>query len=159
MSRLAELQKDPLRPGAAADSVKGDPPATSVALRFDGLILDPAARTLTDRAGQQVKLRRSEFELLLAFVRHPGRALTRDVLLDAVAGRRSEPYDRSVDVLVGRLRRKLERDPKQPRLVVTVPGLGYRFDARPLPVASSEPDRWDLAEYYAARTRDWLRTR
>src|ERR1700749_3494694 len=95
-------------------------PEVVTALRFAGFTLDPAARTLVDAAGQEVSLRRSEFELLLAFVAAAGRALSRDHLLEAVAGRRSEPFDRSIDVLIGRLRRKIEPEPKQPRLIVTV---------------------------------------
>ena len=100
------------------------------ALQFEGFTLDFGARTLVDAAGQDVPLRRSEFELLRAFLAAPGRALSRDHLLDAVAGRRSEPFDRSIDVLVGRLRRKIEPEPSAPRLIVTVPGVGYRFAAR-----------------------------
>ena len=60
-------------------------------LRFESFTLDPAARTLVDAAGREVALRRSEYELLLAFIAAPGRALSRDHLLEAVAGRRLEP--------------------------------------------------------------------
>ncbi len=111
----------------------------SSSLRFEGFTLDPAARTLVDAGGRDVALRRSEFELLLAFIAAPGRALSRDHLLEAVAGRRSEPFDRSIDVLVGRLRRKIEPEPSEPRLIVTVPGLGYQFAVKPQPV-SAESD-------------------
>ena len=62
------------------------------------------------------------------FVTRPGRVISRDTLLDAFTKRRFEPFDRSIDVLVWRLRRKIESDPKRPRLIVTVPGEGYRFD-------------------------------
>jgi len=90
-----------------------------------------AGRSLRDSLGNEVFLTRSEFALLVAFVRHPGRVLSRDQLLDAAAaGRRAEPYDRSVDVLVGRLRRKIEPDPKKPRFIVTVQGEGYKFIAK-----------------------------
>ena len=109
--------------------------AEPVALSFEGFTLDPTARTLVNAEGEEISLRRSEFELLLAFVSNPGRALTRDYLLDTVAGRQSEAFDRSIDVLVGRLRRKLEREPKQPRLILTVPGIGYRFAGKPYPVS------------------------
>jgi adenylate cyclase len=107
--------------------------AGSVALCFDGLTLDPAARTLVNAVGESISLRRSEFELLLAFVNNPGRALSRDYLLEVVAGRHSEAFDRSIDVLVGRLRRKIEPEPGQPRLILTVPGIGYRFSVKPYP--------------------------
>lgn len=99
-------------------------------MQFEGFTLDPAARTLVGPGGREIPLRRSEYELLLAFIRARGRALGRDHLLEAVCGRRLAAYDRSVDVLVGRLRRKIEPDPKAPRLIVTVPGFGYRFIAR-----------------------------
>ena len=75
-----------------------------------------------------IPLTRGEFALLREFIRHPGRVLSRDYLLDALGGKRPDPFDRSIDVLVGRLRKKIEADPKQPRLIVTVPGEGYRFD-------------------------------
>ena len=65
--------------------------------------------------------------MLRAFVSRPGRVLSRDDLLYAVANRPLDPFDRSVDVLVSRLRRKLETDPRKPQLIVTVPGFGYRF--------------------------------
>ena len=67
--------------------------------------------------------------LLREFVRHPGRVLSRDYLLDALAGKRADPFDRSIDMLVGRLRRKIEPDAKPPGLIVTVPGEGYKFAA------------------------------
>ncbi len=111
--------------------------AEPTALRFEGFTLDLGARTLVDAGGQDIALRRSEFELLLAFLAAPGRALSRDHLLEAVAGRRSEPFDRSIDVLVGRLRRKIETEPGKPRLIVTVPGVGYRFTVRPQPVCAA----------------------
>ena len=110
--------------------------ADVTALQFAGFTLDTAARALVDASGREVALRRSEFELLRAFVAAPGRALSRDHLLDAVASRHAEPFDRSVDVLVGRLRRKIEPEPGEPRLIVTVPGVGYRFAARPQPLSA-----------------------
>ncbi len=96
-----------------------------------GLTLDLASRTLSDAAGNEVPLWRSEFALLATLLRAPGRALSREQLLDAVSGRRAEPFDRSIDVLIGRLRRKIEPDPKAPRLIRTVPGVGYKFAAKP----------------------------
>jgi adenylate cyclase len=97
-------------------------------LRFAGFVLDIDARTLVGETGEAVALTRGEFALLRVFVTRPGRVLSRDALLDALANRRFEPFDRSVDVMVGKLRRKIEPDSKQPRLIVTVPGEGYRFD-------------------------------
>ena len=75
------------------------------------------------------------------FVGRPGRVVSRDAILNAVSNRSLEPFDRSVDTLVVRLRRKIEVDPKQPRLIVTVPGEGYRFDGlRLTPLEIGRPD-------------------
>ncbi len=98
------------------------------AVRFAGLVLDLDACTLARESGEAIPLTRGEFKLLRFFISRPGRVLSRDALLDALANRRFESFDRSVDVLVGKLRRKIEPDPKAPRLIVTVPGEGYRFD-------------------------------
>jgi adenylate cyclase len=108
----------------------GSEPLREAALpvRFAGLVLDLDACTLARQSGEAIALTRGEFTLLRVFVTRPGRVVSRDTLLDALANRRFEPFDRSVDVLVGRLRRKIEPEPKEPRLIVTVPGEGYRFD-------------------------------
>jgi DNA-binding response OmpR family regulator len=106
-------------------------------LSFEGFTIDLAGRSLRDASGSEVALTRSEFALLLAFARHTGWVLSRDQLLDAVLGRRADPYDRSIDVLVGRLRRKIEADPKLPRVIVTVIGEGYKFAAKPQKPARS----------------------
>jgi DNA-binding response OmpR family regulator len=105
-------------------------------LGFGGYTLDAQARSLRDPNGQDVTLTRAEFSLLLAFARQPGRVLSRDELTHVVAGRGAEPDDRSVDVLISRLRRKIEADPKAPRLIVTMPGEGYKFTAKPQAIAS-----------------------
>jgi TolB-like protein/DNA-binding response OmpR family regulator len=110
------------------------------ALCFDGYTLDLAGHSLRDGGGKEVSLTRCEFALLVAFVRHPGRVLSRDQLLDATAGRRSEPYDRSVDVLVGRLRRKIELDHRTPSIVLTVVGEGYKFAAKVLEAVPTAPE-------------------
>jgi TolB-like protein/DNA-binding winged helix-turn-helix (wHTH) protein len=100
----------------------------SAALRFVGLTLDLDACTLARESGERIPLTRGELALLRVFVTRPGRVLSRDTLLNALANRRLQPFDRSVDVLVGKLRRKIEPDLKQPCLIVTVSGEGYRFD-------------------------------
>jgi DNA-binding response OmpR family regulator len=111
-------------------------------LRFAGFILDLDASTLVGETGEAVALTRGEFALLRIFVTRPGRVLSRDALLDALANRRFEPFDRSVDVMVGKLRRKIEPDSKQPRLIVTVPGEGYRFDGLAKSPLSGQGSRW-----------------
>jgi DNA-binding winged helix-turn-helix (wHTH) protein len=108
--------------------------------RFDNFTFDLGSRTLSDASGNEVPLWRSEFALLAAFLRAPGRVLSREQLLDAVSGRRAEPFDRSIDVLVGRLRRKIELDAKAPRLIKTVPGVGYKFATLPRAAPHAEPE-------------------
>jgi adenylate cyclase len=97
-------------------------------VRFAGLVFDLTACTLARESGEPIPLTGGELRLLRLFVSRPGRALSRDTILEAVANRPLELFDRSVDAFVGRLRRKIEPDPKAPRLIVTVPGEGYRFD-------------------------------
>jgi len=114
-------------------------PPAAAPLRFAGLILDLEACTLVRVSGEAITLTRGELALLRTFVARPGRVLTRDALLAATANRPLEPFDRSVDVLVGRLRRKIEPDPKEPTLIVTVPGEGYRFDGFGAKVPGAPP--------------------
>jgi TolB-like protein/DNA-binding winged helix-turn-helix (wHTH) protein len=101
---------------------------TATFARFAGLVLNLDACTLARESGDAIPLTRGEFALVKVFVAKSGRVISRDTLLDAFTKRRFEPFDRSIDVLVGRLRKKIEADPKRPRLIVTVPGEGYRFD-------------------------------
>lgn len=96
-------------------------------LRFSGWTLDPARYRLTSPEGGLVSLSSGEFDLLLAFAEHAQRVLTREQLLDITRGRAAEPFDRSIDVQVSRLRRKIETNPQAPELIVTVRGGGYTF--------------------------------
>jgi two-component system, OmpR family, response regulator len=94
-------------------------------LRFAGWELDKAARRLTNPQGQDVPLTTGEFDLLCAFAQHPGRVLSRDFLLEQTRGREAGPFDRTIDVQVGRLRRKLEADAEDPQIIKSVRGAGY----------------------------------
>lgn len=96
-------------------------------MEFSGWTLDTASRRLTDATGADVHLTRGEYDLLTHFSRRAGQVLERDQLLDCLSSREWKPYDRSVDVLIGRLRAKIEKDPKDPQLIVTVHGVGYVF--------------------------------
>jgi TolB-like protein/DNA-binding winged helix-turn-helix (wHTH) protein len=116
-----------MRDVPGSDGLKAPREAASL-IRFAGLVLDLDAFTFVRESGEAIPLTRGEFALLRVFVTRPGRVVSRDALLDGLANRRFEPFDRSVDVLVGRLRRKIEPNPKKPCLIVTVPGEGYRFD-------------------------------
>jgi DNA-binding response OmpR family regulator len=93
--------------------------------RFAGFELDAGARRLLDRDGAEIDLTGGEFDLLCAFARHPGRVLSRDFLLEHTRGREAGPFDRTIDVQVGRLRRKIEADPERPQVIKSVRGAGY----------------------------------
>lgn len=103
------------------------PESAPQAIRFAGWTLDPIARHLKSSAGIVVPLSGAEYRLLKVFLEHPNRILNRDQLLDLTQGREAEPFDRSIDVLVSRLRRRLEDDPKEPGIIKTVRGEGYVF--------------------------------
>ena len=98
-------------------------------LVFEGWRLDVSRRQLHSPESTLVELSAGEFDLLVAFAEHPQRVLTRDQLIDLARGRASTPFDRSIDVQVSRLRRKIERDPKDPTLIKTVRAGGYVFSA------------------------------
>jgi two-component system phosphate regulon response regulator OmpR len=108
-----------LRRAAAPAGRPGEPP-----LRAGALVVDFATREVA-LGGRRVVLTHYEFELLAVLARAAGRVLSRDQLLDALKGRAYDSFDRSIDVHVSKLRQKLERDPKAPRLIKTVRGVGY----------------------------------
>ena len=95
------------------------------ALVFAGWRLSIGSRTLTHPQGHEVALTTGEFDLLCAFARHPGRVLSRDFLLEQTRGREAGPFDRTIDVQVGRLRKKMEADPENPQFIKSVRGAGY----------------------------------
>jgi two-component system OmpR family response regulator len=95
--------------------------------RFGDWTLDLASRELLSPSGDDVRLTTGEFELLSALVSHASQVLSRDRLLDLSRHREAGPFDRTIDVQVGRLRHKLEDDPKNPSMIKTVRGGGYMF--------------------------------
>jgi two-component system OmpR family response regulator len=101
----------------------------STALRAGGLVINPGTRQVTVM-GQPVELTTKEFDLLYHFARQPGRVLTRSQLLDMVWGYGHDGYKRTVNSHINRLRAKIERDPAQPRYILTVWGVGYKFAER-----------------------------
>lgn len=108
------------------------PPASQAVgrqLRFEGWHLDVDRRRLVDPEGVEVALSTGEFNLLLVFLNHAGRVLSRDHLLDLAEGREAAPFDRSIDNRVSRLRKKLEQDSRNPELIKTVWGGGYQWTA------------------------------
>jgi DNA-binding response OmpR family regulator len=104
-------------------------PASAQLKRFAGWMLDSDRRRLIDQDGSEALLTHGEFQLLSVFLRNAGHTLSRDQLMDQIRNREWLPNDRSIDVLVGRLRRKLRDDPAEPQLIITIHGAGYLFTA------------------------------
>lgn len=107
----------------------GEEPGGRVA-QFEGWSVDMVSHEVTSPSGEKVAVTGNEFQLLASLLARPQRALTRQEILDLVFGRDWSPNDRSIDVLVAKLRRKLEDDPKQPQIIKTVRGVGYKFTAK-----------------------------
>jgi len=97
---------------------------------FEGWVLDPLKRKLIDPEGVKVPISTAEFRLLRAFLDNPRKVLDRDWLLDMVQGRAAHLFDRAVDNQISRLRRKVEADSRNPQLIQTVRGGGYRLSAQ-----------------------------
>ncbi|MDN4543684.1 response regulator [Pseudomonas sp. C32] len=97
--------------------------------QFADWALDTDRRRLIDASGSETLLTHGEYQLLSVFLRNSGHTLSRDQLMDQIRNREWVPNDRSIDVLVGRLRRKLHDDPSEPHLIITIHGAGYLFTA------------------------------
>ena len=123
LARIKAVLRRLAPPGLPAESAAAPPERTR--LRFAGWELDTAARRLVDPQARPIPLTTGEFDLLAVFARHPGRVLSRDFLLEATRGREAAPFDRTIDVQVGRLRKKLEADPEDPQIIKSVRGAGY----------------------------------
>jgi two-component system OmpR family response regulator len=109
-------------------SAAAAPPPAHVFV-FEAWTLDINRRSLRSTDGNDAELTTSEFNLLQAFVQRPHRVLSRDDIMDLLKGHDWSPLDRSVDNLIARLRKKIERDPERPSLIKTVRGAGYMFTA------------------------------
>jgi two-component system phosphate regulon response regulator OmpR len=107
--------------------VPGGPAAEEMRVEFGDLVLDLGARTLRRNGTEELPLTTGEFAMLKALVRHPRVPLSRERLAQLARGRELEPYDRSLDVQVSRLRKIIEADPSNPRYIQTVWGMGYVF--------------------------------
>lgn len=112
-----------------AKPAPGSRAAGDAKLSFAGFILDLASRQLAAPDGCDIPLTTGEFELLQALVSQPRQVLSRDQLMNHIHGRDAGPYDRAIDVQVGRLRRKLGDDGDQPALIKSIRGAGYLFTA------------------------------
>lgn len=125
---LLARMKTVLRRRAKAAEAEHDSGRDSVA-HFAGWNLDFVAHELTSPGGESVHLTSSQFQLLASLVSRPNRVMSREEILSHVSGRHWSPLDRSIDVLVGKLRKKIEPDPKSPTLIKTIRGVGYKFTA------------------------------
>jgi two-component system phosphate regulon response regulator OmpR len=111
--------------GPAADEAEA---ADGVRLaRFGGFTLNLESHKLFDAEGGEIPLTGMEFDLLKAFADNPNRVLTRDQLLNLAHNRDWEPFDRSIDIRIARIRRKIESDPAKPQVIKTVRGAGYIY--------------------------------
>ena len=111
-----------------ASEKKSDDTNTKRTVPFGECSLDLDGATLLDRKGKEVYLTSMEFNLLRFFTEKRGRVLNRDQLMDDAYGKDWDPYDRSIDLRIMRIRRKIERNPKKPEVIRTVRGIGYVFD-------------------------------
>lgn len=112
-----------------APSLSPEAPERTV-IRFNDWQLDPVSRHLVSPEKSVVPLSGAEYRLLSVMLGHANRVLTRDQLLDLTQGRDADPFDRSIDVLVSRLRRRLREDPRAPEIIKTIRGEGYVLSAR-----------------------------
>lgn len=123
--RRTGLRRAELPPVAPAANRPEDPGGDSFV--FDGLTAIPERFELIDRNGQRHEMTSSDFRLLNAFLLHPKRVLSREQLLDLIGGADWTPLDRTIDNQIARLRKKVEREPSNPKLITTVRGAGYSF--------------------------------
>ncbi|RPI14092.1 MAG: response regulator [Lysobacterales bacterium] len=105
------------------------PPAdhTPRRVRFGRCELDVGSHQLFDLCGREIPITSMEFDLLRTFAEHPGKALSRDRILTLTRNREWDPYDRSIDIRIARVRRKVEADPQNPQVIRTVRGVGYMY--------------------------------
>ncbi|MES2564941.1 MAG: response regulator [Pseudomonadota bacterium] len=111
----------------APSGLTGSPRAAPERVAVGRCFLDVASHQLVDVSGQEVPITSMEYELLKVFTQHPDKVLTRDQILTLTHNREWEPFDRSIDIRIARLRRKVELNPEEPRAIRTVRGAGYMF--------------------------------
>jgi DNA-binding response OmpR family regulator len=124
LARITAVLRRTTSAGAAPAAAASTAPERR-RLQFAGWEIDVALHSLTSPGGEAVPLTTGEFELLCTFAEHPGRVLSRDFLLERTRGREAAPFDRTIDVQVGRLRKKLGDDTDNPRIIKAVRGAGY----------------------------------
>ena len=123
LARVKSVMRRVQSRAAAQPSVNVAPQRVAVGRCF----LDVASHQLMDVTGQEVPMTSMEFDLLKVFVEHPNKVLSRDQILTLTRNRDWEPFDRSIDIRIARLRRKVEPDPNAPKTIRTIRGAGYMF--------------------------------
>lgn len=126
-ARLKSVARRYLRPVVSGVTAAQHTAPGSRRLSVGDCRLDLDRQQLFDAAGQEIAVTAMEFELLRVFAERPNRPLSRDTLLDLTQNREWDPFDRSIDIRIARLRRKIETDPEKPRIIRTVRGVGYMF--------------------------------
>ena len=126
---LVSRAKNLIRRVRHAQTPQPTPAIAKAVKQFATWALDTDRRRLIDQTGGETLLTHGEYQLLSVFLRNSGHTLSRDQLMDQIRNREWVPNDRSIDVLVGRLRRKLHDDPAEPQLIITIHGAGYLFTA------------------------------
>jgi len=126
---LVSRAKNLIRRVRHAQAPQPTPAIAKEVKQFATWALDTDRRRLIDQTGGETLLTHGEYQLLSVFLRNSGHTLSRDQLMDQIRNREWVPNDRSIDVLVGRLRRKLHDDPAEPQLIITIHGAGYLFTA------------------------------
>ena len=132
LARIRALLRRAVMPAAAISAAEAPITASTAAdpgskVRFGRLLLDLDARRLVQSDGTEWALTTTEFNLLAAFAHHPNRVLSREQPLDLAQSRGDDVFDRSIDVRIARIRRKVELDPERPQAIKTVRGAGYIF--------------------------------
>jgi two-component system phosphate regulon response regulator OmpR len=127
LRELLARVKSVLRRAQKAPDAAAKPEESRERVRMGTCMLDLAAHRLYDAAGKEVSLTSMEFDLLQAFAKHPNRVLSREQLLDLAHNRDGDVFDRSIDVRITRIRKKIEADPEKPQVLKTVRGAGYMF--------------------------------
>jgi two-component system phosphate regulon response regulator OmpR len=125
LARVKAVLRRPSASSKAQGRTGGD--SESEVIQFGTCRLDLGAHALFDEDGKEIKLTAMEFDLLRVFAERPNRVLSRDSLLELAHHGHWDPYDRSIDIRISRMRRKIERDPGKPEVLKTVRGAGYMF--------------------------------
>lgn len=124
---LARIRAVIRRTGASGKPAGAAPREDENLVSFGEVYLNMEGYCLVDREGRSRRLTATEYELLAAFARNPNRVLSRDRLMDLAGGRELDPFDRSIDIRIARIRKKVERDASKPQVIRTVRGAGYIY--------------------------------